>query len=311
MEDKGGLKFKQEIQQMMFVSGEMAEPSIEVLKVMEEIVRDQVVEMLAIANGLASRRASRFITNNDIIFQFRHDALKVSRIRSFLAWKDFRKNAKDEDKDAAGDPTISDNEDDIANKVKKEIQPLPWDIGSFYNQTVPADLKEEEEEMDRANFYRLQREDERTKNMTKDEYITWSEYRQASFTRRKVKRFREWAGIGVITECKDNEDVMDILGFLICDMVHGITEEALRVKEQNNILMNGMDNGDLGSRKLGKNDVRGLFDRTTEERIAFQPKHIRQALVNLQGKARKGRAIFSGARAQQKMPLQLVSVLQT
>ena len=31
---------------MMFVSGEMAEPPIEVLKVMEEIVRDQIVEMV-------------------------------------------------------------------------------------------------------------------------------------------------------------------------------------------------------------------------------------------------------------------------
>ena len=197
------------------------------------------------------------------------------------------------------------------SKVKKEVLPLPWEIGSFYNHTVPEDLKEEEEEMDRANFYRLQREDERTKNMTKDEYITWSEYRQASFTRRKVKRFREWAGIGIITECKDSEDVMDILGFLICDMVHGITEEALRVKEQENIWTNGVDNGGFGSRKLDKNDVRGLFDRATEERISVQPKHIRQALVNLQGKARKGRVIFNGTKVQQKIPLQLVSVLQT
>ena len=94
-------------------------------------------------------------------------------------------------------------------------------------------------------------------------------------------------------------------------MVHGITEEALRVKEQENIWTNGVDNGDFGSRKLDKNDVRGLFDRATEERISVQPKHIRQALVNLQGRARKGRVIFNGTKVQQKIPLQLVSVLQT
>ena len=29
--------------------------------------------------------------------------------------------------------------------------------------------------------------------MTKDEYVYWSDCRQASFTFRKAKRFREWA----------------------------------------------------------------------------------------------------------------------
>ncbi|CZR63523.1 related to transcription factor spt3 [Phialocephala subalpina] len=298
---------------MMFVSGETAEPSTEALTLIEEIVRNQVVEMLTTASGLAARRASRFITNNDLIFQFRHDSPKVSRVQSFLAWKDLRKNAKDEDKDidadliATEDPGTSETTDDIASKVKKEILPLPWDISSFYNQTIPMDLSEEKDEMDRATLERLQKEDKRTKDMTKDEYITWSEYRQASFTRRKAKRFKEWAGIGVIAECKANEDVVDILGFLICEMVQRITEGALMVKDQEDIWKNQNENRDFGAEKSGKSVAQGgLFDRAAEGKMAVEPKHIMQAFANLQERPKKGRAMLNGARVQQKTSLKLI-----
>lgn len=39
-------KYRQEIQQMMFVSGETAEPSVETTTLIEEIVRQQVVEIV-------------------------------------------------------------------------------------------------------------------------------------------------------------------------------------------------------------------------------------------------------------------------
>ncbi len=231
------------------------------------------------ANELAARRASRFITPNDLIFQFRHDSPRVSRIQNFLAWKDLRKNGKDEDKDidpnliATDDPAAG-GTDDIASKVKKEIPSLPWDISSFYNQTIPMDLSEENDEMDRATLERLQREDKRTKDMTKDEYITWSEYRQASFTRRKVKRFREWAGIGIIAECKGNEDVIDILGFMICEMVQRITEAALMVKDQDDTWVNRNDNRESGLMKSGESVAQGgLFDRDEEGKLPWEPKH--------------------------------------
>ena len=45
----------------------------------------------------------------------------------------------------------------------------------------------------------VRKADERTSDMTREEYVTWSEYRQASFTYRKGKRFREWAGFGIVT----------------------------------------------------------------------------------------------------------------
>ena len=48
-----------------------------------------------------------------------------------------------------------------------------------HNQTVPEREDEEdkdEEEMNYATLQRLKKADERTKAMTKEEYVTWSEY---------------------------------------------------------------------------------------------------------------------------------------
>jgi transcription initiation protein SPT3 len=110
------------LKQMMFVSGETAEPGPETTWMIEEIVRDQVTEMvcpsqrlrllvqrlthanqLSRATMLANRRGSRSITIGDLIFQIRHDRAKVSRLKTFLSWKDVRKNVKDSDDKGGGD----------------------------------------------------------------------------------------------------------------------------------------------------------------------------------------------------------------
>ena len=124
----------------------------------------------------------------------------------------------------------------MASKHKKAKVRLPWDVSSFYAVTLPDveddEGDEEEEELNTATLQRLQNADERTKHMTKDEYVLFAECRQASFTFRKGKRFREWAGIGVVTDGKPNDDVVDILGFLTFEIVQTLTEEALKIKAQ-------------------------------------------------------------------------------
>lgn len=44
--DLGKLKYRAEIQQMMFVSGETGEPSYQTTGIIEELVQGQVVEMV-------------------------------------------------------------------------------------------------------------------------------------------------------------------------------------------------------------------------------------------------------------------------
>ncbi|KAK7755602.1 Transcription initiation protein spt3 [Diatrype stigma] len=325
-------KYRQEIQQMMYVSGETGEPSTETTAMIEEIVRQQVIEMLRACTELAARRGVRTITINDLIFQIRDDAPKVSRLRTFLSWKDVRKSAKDSD-EKGGDADLGGVGDDptggvgvvggpggvpgagpvpveeAAKKNKKAKVKLPWEPSSFYSQEVPERDDEEDEEEEEMNFItlqRLQKADERTKAMTREEYVTWSEYRQASFTYRKGKRFREWAGFGIVTDSKPSDDIVDILGFLTFEMVQTLTEEALKIKEQEDLWKerSGGENGSSNSKKR-KLAPQGLFDPPSEGRTPVETRHVQEAFRRLQTRPIKLRAMLNGTRLMQRTNLKL------
>ncbi|KAI1762087.1 LCM-domain-containing protein [Hypoxylon sp. FL1150] len=304
---------------MMYVSGETGEPSVETTAMIEEVVRQQVIEMLRNCTELATRRGSRSIAINDLIFLIRDDAPKVSRLRTFLSWKDVRKSAKDsDDKNAEGDIGVGDDAaggvmpggpavEEAAKKNKKAKVKLPWEPSSYYNQEVPElddEEDEEEEEMNSITLQRLQKADERTKAMTREEYVTWSEYRQASFTYRKGKRFREWAGFGIVTDSKPSDDIVDILGFLTFEMVQTLTEEALKIKEQEDLWKErsgGEETGATKKRKLAQ----GLFDLPNEGKTPVEPRHIQEAFRRLQTRPKRSRAMLNGTNLQQRTNLRL------
>lgn len=236
-----------------------------------------------------------------MIFLIRHDKAKVSRLRTFLSWKDVRKSAKDSDEkgggggDAGGvddfdltanDPTLGTGPSvgTRTNKNKKAKVGLPWDVSSFYSEQVPEredEEDEEEEEMNAATLQRLKQADERTKGMNAEEYLHFSECRQASFTFRKGKRFREWAGFGIVTDSKPNDDIVDILGFLTYEIVTLLTEEALKVKAAEDALKRE-SGGDEEKRGRKRRREPGLFDPPEEARTPVGPKHILEAYRRLQ-----------------------------
>ncbi|PLB34141.1 transcriptional regulator SPT3 [Aspergillus candidus] len=311
------------LHQMMFVSGETAEPAVDTTTLIEEIVRQQVVEILARSTALATRRGVRSISTDDLIFLIRHDKAKVSRLKTFLSWKDVRKNVKDsDDKGGADAADFAGADDPMAGGVagpqdmaakpknKRARVGLAWDVNSFYSVQVPERDDEEDEEEEEQNYATLQRlaaADERTKHMTKEEYVFWSECRQASFTYRKSKRFREWAGFGIVTESKPNDDIVDILGFLTFEIVQTLTEEALKVKEREDREKNrrgGADNGE--SAKKRKRET-GLFDPPEEGRTPVEPRHIREAYRKLQATPNKNIAmLLHNGRLPARMPLRLI-----
>ncbi|OAL36247.1 hypothetical protein AYO20_04405 [Fonsecaea nubica] len=309
------------IGQMMFVSGETAEPSTETTWMIEEIVREQVIEMLTQATALANRRGSKTISIADLIFQIRHDRAKVSRLKTFLSWKDVRKNVKDSDDKGGGDAAEVGDFDEASGGVnpsapqkttttKKAKLVLPWEIQSFYVEQVPErddEEDEEEEEQNEATLARLASADERTKNMTKDEYVYWSDCRQASFTFRKGKRFREWAGFGTIIDNRPNDDAVDILGFLTFEIVQTLTEEALKVKaaeDMANKKLNG-GRGDQDASKKRKREGCSLFEMPEEGRTPVEPKHVREAFRRLQTVPNKYKFMRQGF-AGMRTPLRLI-----
>ncbi|KAK4134140.1 TFIID-18kDa-domain-containing protein [Trichocladium antarcticum] len=304
--------------QMMYVSGETGEPSVETTGIIEDIVRQQVIEILRSCTELAARRGSRAMTINDLIFLIRDDAPKVSRLRTFLSWKDVRKNVKDSE-DKGGEADLGAGEDpvgggvvpggpvdDQTKKNKKAKVGLPWEPSSFFAVEVPErddEEDEEEEEMNHITLQRLRKADERTKAMTKEEYVTWSEFRQASFTYRKGKRFREWAGFAVVTDSKPSDDIVDILGFLTFEMVQTLTEEALRIKDSEDQYRERTGENAGKKRKLPGGG--GLFDPPSEGRAPIEPRHVQEAFRRLQQRPKKFRAMLNGTRIQQRTSLKL------
>jgi transcription initiation protein SPT3 len=274
---------------------------------------------------LAARRGVRTISTDDLIFLIRHDRAKVSRLRTFLSWKDVRKSAKDSDDKAGGGEQV--DEFDLADpgpvgpsvgtrnaKNKKAKVGLPWDVSSFYSEQVPEredEEDEEEDEMTAATLARLRQADERTRGMDATEYLHFSECRQASFTFRKGKRFREWAGFGIVTDSKPNDDIVDILGFLTYEIVTLLTEEALAVKNEEDARKgaeagasdaNGAAGG--GSRKRRREP--GLFDPPEEARTPVGPRHIQEAFRRLQKPDLKSRYMSHLPKGQWQRGLKLI-----
>lgn len=201
---------------------------------------------------------------------------------------------------------------DAAKKNKRTKVTLPWDVSSYFSEQVPEredDDDEDEEEMNSATIMRLEIADERTKHMTKEEYVHFSECRQASFTFRKAKRFRDWAGFGVVTDSKPNDDIVDILGFLTFEIVQTLTEEALKVKAEEELTKSRNGDADVQNKKRKRET--GLFDPPEEGRTPVGPKHIQEAFRRLQQRPIPGRVRVNlgGQRALQRTELKLVRVI--
>lgn len=231
-----------------------------------------------------------------------------------------RKTAKEDGKEGGGDagidllvddPTsgaggggIAGPVDAVGKRQKKGKIGLPWEVASYFSEQVPDREDDEDEDEVEANFATLQRlknADERTRHMTKDEYVHWSECRQASFTFRKGKRFREWAGFGTVTEAKPNDDIVDILGFLTFEIVQTLTEEALRVKEAEDRVKATSGTSEQGKKRKRE---RFLFQRA-EERTPVEARHVEEAFRRLQQPKPKVRAMrnFGGGVARTRLGL--------
>jgi len=303
---------------MMFVFGEVQDPNIETVNLVEDIVRSQILELLLQARTLATRRGARYVSSEDLIFLIRHDRGKVNRLRTYLSWKDVRKHAKDSGGDAGGAVEVENLEDGADDKLTSKAQKitvkLPWEINSVYSEVLKEAGRQEDDEEDEddieaheAQILRLKEADDATRQMTREEYQHYSDCRQASFTYRKGKRFKEFLNLPAHLDFKAVDDTVDIVGFLAFEMVRALTIGGLGVKK----CLEEATLGDHGaSPVLGKRKApaghdhankrrredspdhdggeipevtSSLFVAPPEARTALRPEHIQDAFAQMQG----------------------------
>ncbi|KAL4081493.1 hypothetical protein V8B97DRAFT_1923256 [Scleroderma yunnanense] len=134
--------------------------------------------------------------------------------------------------------TLEDGDDKLAAKAQKITIKLPWEISTIYSEVLrqaghQSDDEEDEDDIEahEASIQRLKEADDATRQMTREEYQHYSDCRQASFTYRKAKRFRDFLNLPPHLDLRANDDTIDIVGFLAFEMVRSLTLAGLEVKK--------------------------------------------------------------------------------
>lgn len=260
------------------------------------------------------RRGARAIAPEDLLFLIRHDANRSSRLKEFLSWKDVRKNAKPGGASGGGNGTTSaapSGADDSALVAEIEedarqmaadgpgvggtgvgtgtagrtmhIGPKRRQLGLFWDlahallaDVAPADASEATQRQ-RETLRRLRQADLLTQSMSQAEYMEYSECRQASFTYKKARKFREWltggttrpgglclatlAGGSARDLARLSDDTLEILGFLAYETVQRITEVSLAVKYEGETRRGGQESVSR-SRPSPSATIGGIFQST-------------------------------------------------
>lgn len=193
------------------------------------------------------------LTPEDIIFPVRHDRSKADRLRLFLSWKDVRKNVRDKDGrpgeamaedmlEVARDETSADGSEGSLREAghgrsKLKSVGFIWDSLAPYAAALGDTVIDDKSEDDPRQLAawnslksRLRAADEATRTMTHEQYLVYTECRQASFTYKKLRKFGDWSGLAA--HGRVSPETAETLGFLAHELVVQLTETALDVKAE-------------------------------------------------------------------------------
>lgn len=220
---KGQSVYSQEIEAMMYTCGDVRSPEKESSAYMEQIIYVQMRTLLNKAYEISRIKGSKKISIEDIVFLMRNNPWRVKKLSNYITFKDVRSKMSKE---------VISLKSSLKNKLKYN-----WLPRNIYD--IPDEASGRLYEIDRI-----------TEGMTKEEYLDFTECRQASFTFRKGKKFKEFLN----TEHKIKDDLLDVLGFLACEFVFDIINMACKISA-------------LKYKKLDTTpDVKGMFKAKTSKR---------------------------------------------
>lgn len=249
-----------EIQSIMYTCGDVKQPSHDTAQLIELLVHDLLQRLLRALALAAVKKNSKTFGAEDLLFLIRHDPLKQSRLREYLQWREVRKmsNSSGPPNTAAAASTTSiiptaGTDDALLEDVvvadgtatattsttthhRKLKARLPWGLSTLLDQDQLAQGWRDGDDavLDFIDNHvhddtRHRLADALTRSMTRAEYLEWTDCRQASFTYKKSKKFREWLSPTAVTDYRVNDEVLEMFGLMAFMFVELLTTAALGV----------------------------------------------------------------------------------
>lgn len=222
-------QFTTEIQRMMFSLGDSIKPIEESANLIETIVLDYLIKVMYQLEEICRLRESKIIGIEELMFLFRKDRIKLTRIIHFLKFKDMKANLV---KDIEVDDENIENHADDKMKNKKRLK-ICHDFLSQIdpNGTLLSLLESDaEDELKKQRRIRLEK---LTRQLTTQQYLAYCEARQTSFAPgNKMQKFNDWL-FSRLTDFgfKVSQYVNEVLCYLAYEAVAEVVESALLVKK--------------------------------------------------------------------------------
>ena len=194
---------------------------------------------------------------------------------NYLSWKDVRKNAKDSNSSSSSSSNgnnedISDieinnsnNNNNNNNNVigRNNKMSLFWSLSSSLLNDM-NNINMDGINVDNClncnsndpSLKRLKKADDLTKSMDRSQYVHYSECRQASFTFKKSKKFRDWLNLTHLLDSKPSDEVLETLAFLAYEIVGTLTETSIKIKRKQDKFASYIRNRNKNKSKRNEDD---------------------------------------------------------
>ncbi|XP_015791777.1 transcription initiation protein SPT3 homolog [Tetranychus urticae] len=268
-----------EIQNIMHGFGDSSRPMAESAYLIEEVVHQQMSQLLYEVNNIANIRGSKIVGLEEVLFLMRKDKVKLARLLRYLSIKDLKGKTSKYNQDDNPDDIQSSDLPQLESKYQPSNQPqskrikLCYDFISSIDQTGELLSAFNEDFFDEIRHQRNLRMDRMTFNMTKAQYLRYSEARQANFANKeKPKRFKEWLLKNDSQDLKLNAYAWEIFQYLAYETVAEIVDIALLVKQDRQIQDNDPVSGLISSKMRNPDYPMFTVPSFSQKNATAQPK---------------------------------------
>lgn len=278
-----------EIQLMMHGCGDCARPLPATVKLVANIVQQQVLSIAWRAEEQATRRGSKTVNPRDIIFLMRKNPDKLRRLYNYLSVKEMRTNFSALTASDVVEPT-DDSEGDVTNLLDSARRNRQANLREMFTEVdVSGELLESLNNpmYDPIRQKRNQRADSISLSLDPAGYVEFSNARRAAFVNSKLthQRFLEWLSLAIDTSPgligepfissppRMNSAAIDILAYLAKETVAMLIDFAILVRQDSCGTVPG---GPL--RPLTLRPPSSTSASSGLERLPISPAEIREAL---------------------------------